>query len=145
MKTGAALLIIGGGIAAYFLLRAKAAGRLLFYPGAFQSMAFEGAVPVAEIELVVQNTSNASIVINSIAGNAYANGYLIGNISQFQPVTIVGNSETRFPVRIRFMLISVVNDIIRAFQTGSFHQEIMIEGSANAEGITIPLNLKFGV
>lgn len=145
MKTSGALLIIGAGVAAYFYLRARAAGRLLFFPGNVQGMAFEGATPVAYLDFIVQNTSNADIVLNSVAGNAYANGYLVGNISQFQPQVIRGNSEIRFPVSVRFMLIGIVNDIITAFQTGSFHQDIQIEGTANAEGIPVRLDLKFNV
>jgi len=145
MKSGTALLIIAGGIATWFYLRVKAAGRLLFFPGGVQGFEFDGVTPVAYLDFVVQNTSNADLTLNSVAGNVYANGYLVGNISQFNQQNIPGNSEIRFPVQVRFQLIGIVNDIIRAFQQGSFHQDLSIEGTANAQGVPIRLDLKFSV
>ncbi len=145
MKTSGAILLIGGVVAGWYLLRARAAGRLVFFPGNVQSMAFEGVTPVAYLDFIVQNTSNADLVLNSVAGNVYANGNLVGNISQFQPQVIPGNSEIRFPVAVRFQLIGIVNDIIRSFQMGNFHQDLSIEGTANAQGIPVRIDLKFTV
>jgi hypothetical protein len=143
MRTGDALLLIGGGVGLWFLAKYNAARRILFFPGSIQSMAFVNGSPLAYIDVLVQNTSNADLTVHSLAGTVYANGYLVGNISSFQPTSIRRNSESRFPVTIRFNLIGVVNDIIRAFQTGSFKQDFVLEGSANVEGFNVPINLKF--
>jgi hypothetical protein len=145
MRTGTALLLIGGAVGVYYLTRAKAAGRLNFYPGQVQGMAFDGFTPMAYLDFIVQNTSNADIAVNSIAGNAYSNGYLIGNISNFQGVVVSGNAETVVPVTVRLNLLGVVNDLMNAWQTGNFKQEIVINGRANAEGFSVPINLKFTV
>ena len=145
MGTGDAVLIIGGVAALYFYNKARAAGRLLFYPGDVVGMYFDGPVPVAELELVVQNTSNSSLQLNSLAGNVFANGTMVGNISSFNPVNIPGNSQGSITLTIRFMLLGIVNDIIRAFQTGNFAQDILIQGNVNAEGIPVPLALNYKI
>lgn len=145
MRTGDALLLIGGGAALWFLTKSRAAQRLIFYPGAIQGMAFEDMTPMAYLDIIVQNTSNADLTVNSIAGSAYANGYLVGNISNFQGVTIRRNSESRLPVTVRFSLIGIVNDLVNAWQTGSFRQEIILQGTANAEGFGVPIDLKFSL
>jgi LEA14-like dessication related protein len=145
MKSGTALLLIGGAVGVYYLTRATAAKRLNFYPGQIQGMAFEDFTPMIYLDFIVQNTSNADITLHSIAGNAYSNGYMVGNISNFQGVVVRGNGETRVPVLVRLNLINVVNDLMNAWQTGSFKQDISIAGRANAEGLSVPINLKFTV
>src|SRR5687767_7156300 len=131
MKSGTALLIIGGAIGAYYLTRASAAKRLNFYPGGIQAMAIQDFVPMVYLDFIVQNTSNADIAIYSLAGNAYSNGYMVGNISNFEGVVVAGNSETRVPVMVRLNLINLVNDLMNAWQTGSFKQDISIEARVN--------------
>lgn len=145
MRTGEALLLIGGVAGLWFLTKSRAAQRLVFYPGDIQGMAFEDMTPMAYLDIIVQNTSNADLTVNSIAGSAYANGFLVGNISNFQGVTIRRNSESRLPVTVRFNLIGLANDLINAWQTGSLRQDITIEGTANAEGFAVPLDLKFSI
>jgi len=145
MRTGDVLLLFGGVGLLYYLTKGRAAKNLTFYPGSIQGMAFQDLTPMMELDFIVQNTSNADVALNSIAGNAYSNGYLVGNISNFQGAVIRGNSETRVPVLVRFNLIGAVNDIIDAFQTGNFRQDITIQGRANGEGISVPIELKFQV
>lgn len=145
MRTGEALLLIGGAVGLYFYTKGRAAGRLTFYPGNVTGMAFDGPNPIATVELVVQNTSNTSLHINSLAGNVFSNNYLVGNISNFQGVVIPGNSQRSIPVNIRFMLLGIVNDIIEAFQTGNFRHDLVIEGTVNAEGLAVPLQLNYKI
>ncbi len=145
MRTGDVLLLFAGVVGVYYLTRGRAANHLNFYPGGIQGMALQDLTPTMELDFIVQNTSNADVSINSLAGNAYSNGYLVGNISNFQGALVRGNSETRVPVLVRFNPIGIVNDIIDAFQTGNFKQDITIEGRANGEGISVPIELKFQV
>lgn len=145
MRTGDVLLLFGGAIGLYYLTRGRAANQLNFYPGGIQGMAFQDLQAMAFLDFIVQNTSNADVNLNSIAGNAYANGTLVGNISNFEGSVIRGNSETRVPVVVRFNALGIVSDIIDAFQTGNFRQDITINGRANAEGISVPIDLKFQV
>lgn len=138
------LLFSGIGLLAFILLsKARALGNLVFTPGTVQSMAFVGSTPVAQVSINAQNTSSASITINAFAGNVYSNNTLVGNIASFTPVLIPGNSITPVTVGIQFMLMGVANDIVNAFSSNNFSQDIKITGYANVSGLQLPVNLDF--
>lgn len=145
MRTGEAILTIAGVTAVYFYTLKQAAGRLTFFPGNILSMGFDGPAPVMTLEITVQNTSNATLSLYSMAGNVYANGYLIGNVSSFRQMAIPGNSQRSIIVDIRFMLLGIVNDIITAFSTKNFSQAFSIEGTVNADGIAVPIKLDYKI
>lgn len=140
-----ALLLLGGFTLLYFGNKAYSAGNLTFFPHRFTGMAFEGITPVATIELIVQNTSNTDFTLNSLSGNVLVQNTLVGNVGNFSPVYIPGNSETVIPLKIRFLLISLVDDIIAAFQTGHFDKELVFDGTVNANGVQVPLNLTYKI
>lgn len=129
----------------YFYKQKQAAGNLIFFPGTITAMAFEGSTPTADLTLQIQNTSNVDIDILSMAGNVFANGIRVGNISNFSPVRISRNSQTLLPVKVQFDLLGAVNEIIRSFQTGQFNQELKVEGFVNAGSVQVPVSLVFKV
>lgn len=129
----------------YFYKQKDAAGHLIFFPGNITGMGFDNSTPYAQLTIQVQNTSNVSINLYSLAGQVYANNILIGNVSNFSPVTITGNSQVLIPVTIQFFLIGAVNDLIRSFQTNSFSQDISVEGYVNAANFQVPLKLTFKI
>lgn len=137
------VLIIAGIFGIWYLVRRNAVSNLLFQPTTDISMSFEGSLPVARINLLVQNTSNVSLQLNSFAANVYANNTYVGNVSGFTPVMIAANSEGLIPVDVKFNPLGIVQDIIRAFQTKSFAQNIELRGSVNAEGVQVPIDLTF--
>lgn len=139
------LLIIGGGILLYFNAQKSAAGHLIFFPGTITGMEWEDGSPVAYVTIIVQNTSNATLNLNSIAANVFANNILIGNISKFQPAVIPGNSQVAIPVKLTFFLLGAVNDIISSFQLGHFSQSLVIDGRVNVGGVQADLNLTYKV
>lgn len=140
-----ALLIAAGIIGLYFYKQKEAAGNLIFFPGMITNMYWDNATPVAELTLQIQNTSNVDIDINSMAGTVFANGVRVGNVSNFSPVRIGRNSETLLPIKVRFDLIGLVNDVIRAWQGGAFKQDVRIEGYVNAGSVQVPISLVFKV
>lgn len=139
------LLIAAGILGLYFWKQKEAAGNLIFFPGTITGMAFEDATPVAFLTLQIQNTSNVDIQINSMAGNVFANGVRVGNVSNFDPVMIGRNSQGYLPIKVQFDLIGIVQDIIRAWQGGVFRQTISIEGFVNAGSVQVPISLVFKV
>lgn len=145
MRTTSALLVVGGVFALYWLNKAVAAGRLSFFPGDVTGFGIEGITPVANITLRVQNSSNASLKINSLSGNVYANNTLVGNLSGFQPVYIRGNSEGTIPVNVRFQPIGIVNQLIQAWNTHNFQEKFTVDGTVNAEGIPVPLKMEYSL
>lgn len=140
-----ALLIGGLLVGIYFYKQKQAAGNLIFFPGNITGMAFEGSTPVADLTLQIQNTSNVDIDINSLAGNVFANGIRVGNISNFSPVRVGKNSQALLPIKVQFDLLGSVNEIILSFQTGHFNQELTVEGFVNAGSVQVPIHLTFKV
>lgn len=142
-------LVLGIGaaaIVAYLLFRkASGLGTLNFYPASVKSIDFNSGELIMTANINVQNTSNQHFTLNSLAGNLYANGYLVGNAALFTPVAIQPNSQTLLPVKIKLSAIGLVNDIIRAFEQNSFSQELELEANANVDQLQIPVKLKYKV
>jgi len=134
------------GILGYSLYRKSSAiGTLNFFPDKVRGFEFQGITPVFTVGLGVQNTSNQSFTINSIAGNAFSNGYYVGNISTFTAQTIKPNSQGILALELRLALIGIVNDLINAFQNGNFQQDLELKLMANVDKLQIPINLKYKI
>lgn len=143
-----AALYIGGGLLLFgFYSKARALGNLIFSPGQVIGMGFQDSNPLLQFSVRVQNTSSSSLTINSFAGTLYSNGTLIGNIYNFVPVSIMGNSQTQFIAQVQLQAIGLINDILNAFTTHNATQNIRVEGSANVMGVQLPVafNLTVGV
>lgn len=146
MKTGQAIATGAAILIAYNLFsKQKAAGSLNFYPEKVSNIGFEGITPIATIGLAAQNPSNQRFTIRAITGNLSANGYLIGNISQFVQQPIQPTSSSVIYLNIRLSLISIVTDVIEAFQTNNFTQELIFNGYVNVDGILQAINIKYQV
>lgn len=145
METGEALLLIGGAVALYEYNQYRAGGNLNFFPGQVTDMSFEGLNPVATAELLIQNTSNVTFTINSLSGSVTLNGTLIGNISDFTPVTIGGNSEGYIPLKLRLLTLTIVQNLINAFGGGAIKENLVVTGSVNANGVQVPLSITYQI
>lgn len=146
MKTGTVIGLTIAAIAGYALLAKKSAsGSLVFYPASVRNIKFQGSTPIMTVGLVIQNPTNQKFVVKSLAGNLFANNYLVGNLSSFQTTEILPNSEVILYVEIRLSLISIVNDIIRAFQFGNFSQDLLLKATANVDNYPVPLTLNYKV
>jgi hypothetical protein len=147
LKTENKLLLLGAlGAGAFWLYsKTRALGDLIFSPGAVTGAAFSGSSPLLNVTILVQNTSGSSLQLNSFAGNVLSNGNLIGNVSNFSPITIPGNSQLLMPVTLLLQPIGIVNDIIQAVQNSHFIQNISIKGQANVNNFQLPVNVNFSV
>lgn len=111
---------------------------ILFRIDGIQSLKWDNG-PTFYISVQAQNTSNQSFTVNSIAGNAYSDGYLICNASLFQSFTIQPNSQQDFQIKIKLNAINAVAQLIEAFQYGHFKKELTIDARANVDNLTIPI------
>lgn len=146
MTPGQITLLTGGAILAYLLFsKVHAGGNLNFYPDKVTDISVSSGNPIMTVLLRVQNTSGQNFTVNSIAGNVYANQYLIGNAENFQPVQIHPNSQALLPVRLRLNWFGIVNDIINAFEGGPFKQVVEFEATANVDNLQIPVNVVFNI
>lgn len=135
-----ALGIVGG---LYFFNQFRAAGNLVFFPGNVTGLNISGLSPVLTADLIVQNTNNVTFTVYSIAASVSSNGTLIGNVSNFSPITIPGNSQATIPLTLVLQPLAIVNNIIGIITGGVGKQEIQIQGSLNADGIQAPISLTY--
>lgn len=135
------LLILAAGLGLYLFTTARAASNLLYYPGDISGLSFSGAT----FDLVVQNTSNVEFTIYSLAASVFSNGTLIGNISDFTPAVIPANNQVAIPLYAKFLQLSIINDLLSAFGTGSYSRTITIKGSVNANGQQVPIDLTYSI
>lgn len=140
------LLIGAAAFAGYwFYSKSLALARLVFSPGSILGVNFTGGVPSITVAVNVQNTSNSALELRSFAGNVSSNGTLIGNVYNFLPVEIPGNSQVQMPVQIQLQILGITNDLIQSFTNGNFTQQIEIAGSANVNGFQLPVSMIYKV
>lgn len=146
IKTAETIALAAGGVLLYSLWRKQQGiGTLNFFPDKVRDFHFSGLTPVFTLGLGVQNTSNQSFTVNSIAGNAYSNGYYVGNLSNFSPQIIIKNTQGILLLDVRLALIGIVNDLINAFQSENFQQSLELKATANVDNLQIPLNIKYKI
>lgn len=138
-----AILLLAAGFGIWFFTQARAGGNLLFFPGNITGISLSGINPIAQVELLIQNTSNVQFEIRSLAANATSNNTLIGNVANFTPVIVPANSQVVYALTIRFLTLSLLDDIINAINTGSIRREIKISGTANANGQQVPIDITY--
>lgn len=138
-----AFLAVAAGL--YLWNLQKAAGKLTFFPGNITSFDMQGLSPVLYAELIVQNTNNVSFTINSMAASVTADGTLIGNVSNFTPVQVPGNSQAAVPLTLVLMPIGIANQIIQIITGGAGRKDIKVTGSVNANGFQEEFALDFKI
>lgn len=148
IKTNQTTVVLGAAAAliAYSLFRkGAAAGTLIFYPDRIRDFEFDGLTPVLVAGIRVQNTSNQSFTLNSLAGNVFSDNTLVGNASIFTPQTVLANSQKIFTVDIRLLPLGIVNDIIKAWQYKNFTKKIEINAMANVDNLQTEIKLNYSI
>lgn len=103
----------------------------------------EGLTPIMTLALAVQNTSNQSFTVNSMAGELYANNIYLGNVSSFNPVEVRPNTEQVIDIRVRLSLIGIVNDILQGIKNKTFNQDLELDSVANIDNLQVPINIVY--
>ena len=147
MTQGEKLLGLGviGVIAFWLYSKSRALASLVFTPGTIRGMQMTGGGIVVDLTIIAQNTSSATLQVDSFAGNVTCDGSIIGNISDFIPVFIPANSQSLVPVTISMNPLDLVNEILRAWNTSSTQKTINISGYANVSGAQLPVALSFKI
>lgn len=139
-------LLVGGALLAYnAFAKGTALKTLNFYPKSVNDIQFDGPTPVIKFGLAIQNTSGQKMVLRSLAGNLYANGNLIGNISSYQILNINANSETVLRLNVRLSLLGIVEDIIQAIRGGGAQVALKFEAMANVDHYQVPIDISYKI
>lgn len=137
----AALLIAG-----VYFTKASAAKNLKFFISSV-SAEMQGATPVIVLQVMIQNPTNEAYQINALVGNLSTNsGYLIGNVSGFQPVPVAAQSQQLYNVNVRVNLIGTALDIFNLVSNGQgLTQIVRFDGAINVSGVVVPVELDYKI
>jgi LEA14-like dessication related protein len=143
MDVSVALLLLASAGGLYLWNLSKAAGNLIYLPGTFTGFSLSGISPEISATLVVQNTSNLSFTINSLAANVLSDGTQVGNVKSFVPTEIPSNSEASVPIILTMQPIGIVNEIISIMTGGVGTRKVVITGSVNANGMQQAFSVEY--
>jgi hypothetical protein len=141
-------LAIAGAAALLFLPKLQLGKKAKFY---FKGIAMKGSKVLAKI--AVQNPTNASAKLISLAGELYANNKLISNISSFEPKTILPNQETVLEFEFNPSVLGLV-DLVRSTINNIFKLKdqrkkvglnLKFNGTANIDGFPLPVNIEYSL
>lgn len=141
MDSGTILLLLLGGLAIYeFSQLGVAAANVQIL---FDGVQINNLSNLA-ITILVQNVSNANIVLNSMTLDISMNGVDLGNASLFPVTPIVIQSNTEQPVTIQFSpnwltIPGAIMDIINSGDTTKM--SFNATGTANINNLPLPVNM----
>lgn len=95
-----------------------------------------------QVDIGVQNPTNDSLQLTSLAGSVYVNGTIAGNVSDFTPRLIAANQQTPIELTYTPNILGTAAAIFNQFNNGGGIQ-IAVQGTANVNGIALPINLIF--
>jgi len=131
------LLLIGGAVAIWLLSKANTGQHLQFIP---LGANWDGGA--LGIQIGVQNPTNDSLQYNSLAAQVSANGTVVGNLSGFVPKLIAPNQQTTVDVNFTPNILGALSTIFNQVTHGG-GVRIGINGTANVNGISLPVELTF--
>lgn len=133
------LWIIGGAIAVYFVSRyAGFLKKANFY---LQSVKPGGTItqPKIIVMLGVDNPTNQTITIKSIVGNVFVEGDLLAIVNSFGDQKIAANSSSTINVTAKPTAIGVFKTLKRLITQPIPGTKIEFDGTANVDGINVPI------
>lgn len=141
MDSGTILLLLLGGLSIYEYsqLGVAAANVQILFDGVQIN-----SLSNLSVTIIVQNVSNANIVLNSMTLDISMNGVDLGNASLFPVTPIVIQSNTEQPVTIQFSpnwltIPGAIMDIINSGDTSKMN--FNATGTANINNLPLPVNM----
>jgi LEA14-like dessication related protein len=134
--------IVGGAafIALYFMARGSAAKKLIINFKDIVVGKIEGVkIPDIFIRFNVINPTSTPLSVTSIAGQIFLNGYLFTTVQNLEKVSIPGNTNTIYQVKVLppgLTALLAIYKLIRNKQNA----DIEFRGTINTTGVTLPIN-----
>lgn len=140
-KSSVSPLLIGAAAFAawYFWTRANTLKSLIFNP---VGLGVQGAA--VSLQLEVDNPTSEAVQLNGFAGSLNINGSPVGNVTDFQPVMVVPGA-TRINLLVTPNVFGIAAGVINLIDgnEGSGNVQASLTGTANVNGIPLPVNLAF--
>lgn len=141
-------LALAGAAIVLFLPKIQLGKKAKFY---FKGVGLKGKKAVAKI--AVQNPTNASATLISMAGDLYANNKLISQVSSFDRKTILPNQETILEFEFAPSVLGIVDFVSSTLQNIFKPKEkreklklaFRFDGSANVDGFNLPVKLDYNL
>ncbi len=130
--------LIGGATALFLLSRFRFGQKAIFQ---LRSLRPGGSIlqPTINVELAVQNPTNTTIKIKSITGAISVNDKYLANVSAFGDQTVAPNSESTLRLVARPSALGVFESVRQLLTAPAGEVAAKFEGSANVDGIVIPI------
>lgn len=133
------LWVIGGAAALYFLSRYSFGQKTTFFLRRVRPVVTLTG-PMVNVELAVQNPTNQQATLKSITGALSINGKAIANLAAFGDQKINANSESLIKLTARPSALGVFQTVKELFTSAPGTISANFTGSANVDGIVIPIN-----
>lgn len=137
MKAGEWILIGIGAFVVWNLTGLARAANVLQV--VFKGVSVSGLTSL-KITLTIQNPSNATLQINSMVGTITVNGNELGNISTFNQVTVLPNSQQDVIIDLGIGILDLPAVIQNVIQQPLQSYDVSVTGTANVNGIMIPIS-----
>jgi LEA14-like dessication related protein len=138
MKTGTVLLIGAAALAAYEFQQLGTAAQTVQFQ--FAGVNATG-LTTYNVQLLIQNISNISCTVNAMSGIITMEGNQIGNISDFQPVTIGARAQQIVNVIVNPNLLSLPFAVQQLINNPGGSVDFEVNGNANVNGLILPFDL----
>lgn len=133
------LLLIGGATALFFLSRFRTGQKVSF---ALRGLRASGGLfaPVFNVDLAVANPTNQSIVIKSITGTINVQNADVATVSAFGDQRIAANSESILKLQARPNAIGIFETVRELLTRPVGSTSIKFTGTANVDGLVVPIS-----
>lgn len=138
MKAGDILILGGIGLGVWYLSRlglASGTASVIFENIEIKSLTH------LQLNLRVQNVSNASLTVNSMTGYVTLNDQDFGNVSYFPAggLVIPANGYVLVPVDLQISIMDLPANISAILNSGGTAANVAIDGFINLNGFVLPL------
>jgi LEA14-like dessication related protein len=96
------------------------------------------------LKLAIQNPRSAGFVVKSLVATIYINNNEIGNVSMYEPVYVLPNSETVLNLTIRTGIISILSNVYDIWKGNTdLDAVVTVVGNANINDNVLPVSISY--
>lgn len=138
MKTTDVLLMAGVGLGVYYFQQLNVAGQTVQF-------VFSGvqilSVTKLQVQILVQNVSNASVTLKAITADVTINGNELGSASDFNETVIGPTSQQQINLILDLSVLSLPGTILSLINQAGNSFNFSVVGNANINSLVLPFSL----